>query len=542
MKLSLGDNDVAAIDAPIRSSERSPKDITENIISETRQYSEIPHVADRLTLPIVLVLVVGGLERAAYYAVSAPWQNYMQNDSESRSPPGALGLGQATATAISNAYLVLSSLTPVPFAIVADLWLGRYRTLVVGLSLVTLGCIVQLATSLVPLRLDAGLPGLLVSMILIALGTGGVRTTITPFLAEQSRERESCVVENADGTKQFIDSRLTLQLIYNVYYAVINFACLSMVPSTLLEKQSGFWASYTLATACTSLALAFLIGVSFRLVKVVPGQNILVPAAKVMNNAIRNGFVLDRAKSPYQLSQHGISPPYTDAFVDEVRNTMQTCRVLLSFAIFYLCANQMNNNLVSQAGQMQLSGIPNDMVPVFASVTCCVLAPILQALWSFLARHKIIFSAHFLIEWSFVMCAVAIALAAVTQHLIYTSPPCYDRPRTCGPDGRPNKISVWVQLPTYIIAALAETVGFVTASEYAYSHSPPNARSMIQAFSQLAAALGSLLGLATSPAARDPWLVVYYGALAGVMLAAAFVFWWFFRKVKANQGGGQHEQ
>lgn len=63
-------------------------------------------------------------------------------------------------------------------------------------------------------------------------------------------------------------------------------------------------------------------------VKVVPGQNILVPAAKVMNNAIRNGFVLDRAKSPYQLSQHGISPPYTDAFVDEVRNTMQTCRVL----------------------------------------------------------------------------------------------------------------------------------------------------------------------------------------------------------------------
>lgn len=76
MKLSLGDNDVAAIDAPIRSSERSPKDITENIISETRQYSEIPHVADRLTLPIVLVLVVGGLERAAYYAVSAPWRRF----------------------------------------------------------------------------------------------------------------------------------------------------------------------------------------------------------------------------------------------------------------------------------------------------------------------------------------------------------------------------------------------------------------------------------------------------------------------------------
>ena len=57
----------------------------------------------------------------------------MQNHADSRSPPGALGLGQSTATAVSNAYMVFSSLTPVPFAIVADLWLGRYYTLLLSL-------------------------------------------------------------------------------------------------------------------------------------------------------------------------------------------------------------------------------------------------------------------------------------------------------------------------------------------------------------------------------------------------------------------------
>lgn len=33
-----------------------------------------PRKADRLTIPILLVLAVGGLERAAFYAISTPWR------------------------------------------------------------------------------------------------------------------------------------------------------------------------------------------------------------------------------------------------------------------------------------------------------------------------------------------------------------------------------------------------------------------------------------------------------------------------------------
>lgn len=89
---------------------------------------------------------------------------------------------------------------------------------------------------------------------------------------------------------------------------------------------------------------------------------------------------------------------------------------------------------------------------------------------------------------------------------------------------------MWVQIPTYVIAALAETIGFVTASEYAYSKSPKDAKGVIQAISQLAAALGSIISLATSPVARDPWMVIYYGALAGGTLIAAVLFWCLFGK------------
>lgn len=53
----------------------------------------------------------------------------MQNSADNIAVPGALGLGQATATNISSAFLFLSFLVPTIFAILSDTWLGRYKTL-----------------------------------------------------------------------------------------------------------------------------------------------------------------------------------------------------------------------------------------------------------------------------------------------------------------------------------------------------------------------------------------------------------------------------
>ena len=82
-----------------------------------------------------------------------------------------------------------------------------------------LGCIVQLVTSFPSVLASAGKPGLAVALVLVGLGTGGVRTTLPPLLAEQTQDTKPRVVAGADGTKQVIDSDLTLQYIYNVFYA-----------------------------------------------------------------------------------------------------------------------------------------------------------------------------------------------------------------------------------------------------------------------------------------------------------------------------------
>jgi POT family proton-dependent oligopeptide transporter len=194
----------------------------------------------------------------------------------------------------------------------------------------------------------------------------------------------------------------------------------------------------------------------------------------------------------------------------------------------------MYNNLISQASQMNLHGVPNDMIQAMAGVACIIFGPLVQALYSFLAKHHLSFGPIARIATAFLICGGGMAYASGLQKLIYSTGPCYDAPLACEAAGAggvvPNDVNVWLQLPVYIALAIAEIFGLVTASEYSYEKAPRGMRSVVQAVVQLSACLGALMGMAVSPAARDPWLVVVYGTLAGVMGVCAVLFWVVFRK------------
>lgn len=60
----------------------------------------------------------------------------MQNARESDGTPGALGLGQSMATNIFNAFFLFSFLTPMLFALLSDVYIERYKSLLAGLGYV----------------------------------------------------------------------------------------------------------------------------------------------------------------------------------------------------------------------------------------------------------------------------------------------------------------------------------------------------------------------------------------------------------------------
>jgi POT family proton-dependent oligopeptide transporter len=201
--------------------------------------------------------------------------------------------------------------------------------------------------------------------------------------------------------------------------------------------------------------------------------------------------------------------------------------------VFYASLGQISNNLISQAGQMKLYGIPNDTVQALNPIFCILLGPVIQMLYTHLSKRKIQFPPVSRIVVGFIFMSASMAYAAGVQKIIYNTGPCYDAPLACpaSDDGRiPNQVSVFLQIPVYFILAIAEIFALVTLLEYTYSKAPIHMKSIVQAISQLASAAGSGVGIALSPAASDPKLVYLYTGLAVSTLLAAVLFWWKFKK------------
>jgi dipeptide/tripeptide permease len=77
-------------------------------------------------------------------------------------------------------------LSPIPGAILADQYFGRYRVIKYSSGLYVLGLALLFITSLPISRdHDLGLPGLLGAFVLIGLGTGGIKSTLPALIADQ---------------------------------------------------------------------------------------------------------------------------------------------------------------------------------------------------------------------------------------------------------------------------------------------------------------------------------------------------------------------
>ncbi|KAJ1705300.1 hypothetical protein NYO67_12539 [Aspergillus flavus] len=122
-------------------------------------------VVDDVSFPVWLIAFVGAAERFACNI------------------PGVLGLREAMATNIVNAMMAAGYLATIPAAVMADMWLGRYRTILVSALVQLCGSAILFETSF-PRAVQAGAAegGLATAIVLISPGSGGVRSSIAPFI------------------------------------------------------------------------------------------------------------------------------------------------------------------------------------------------------------------------------------------------------------------------------------------------------------------------------------------------------------------------
>ncbi|KAF3770757.1 hypothetical protein M406DRAFT_77536 [Cryphonectria parasitica EP155] len=494
-------------------------------------------VSDKLPWSAFLVCVVELCERFTYYGLSGPFQNYIENK-YGGTLPGALGMGQTAATGLTDFFQFWCYVTPVLGAIVSDQYLGKYWTIFYSALIYIVGCLILFLTSLpVAIENGAALGGLITAMIVIGCGTGGIKSNVSPLIAEQYENTTPFVKTLKSGERVIVDPATTIKRIYMVFYMMINIGSLSSIATTELEAHIGFWAAYLLPFLMFIVGFGVLVAGKSQY-KMRPPQGSVIPKAfKVLWITARNKGNFDAAKPEYHeelASSSGTTRAITwdSIFVEEVKRAIVACKVFCFYPIYWVVYSQMLNNFISQAGQMTLHGIPNDLMQNWDPITIIIFIPICDYfLYPGLAKLGFNMYPVTRIFWGFMLGAGAMAYAAGVQKLIYESGPCYDAPAACPAalktDGSyvPNNVHVAIQAPAYLLIGLSEIFASITGLEYAFTKAPASMKSFIMSLFLLTSAFGSALSIALSPTAVDPKLLWMYTGLAVACFVAGVVFW-----------------
>ncbi|KAE8389625.1 POT peptide transporter [Aspergillus alliaceus] len=502
----------------------------ESLDSVETERSSLRHVCDDISLDIFLVAVAELAERFTYRSLTAPMQNYIQNARDDPMHPGALGMGQKLATGMNYSFVGWCYFAPILMAIVADTFLGRFNTIVLGTGFSAAGVLILFVTSLpVSLENGAGLPGLMAALALVGLGTGAIKSNVAPLIAEQYAGRPERLKTLKSGEQVLVDPSVTTQTIYARYYWVINLGALSVLPVSWIELKVDFWAAFMLPLCFWTLAMLALLAGRTRYIVRPPQGSAIIKAMRVLWIGIKNKGNLEAAR-PSLLEKAGVSVSWDGIFVDELKRALVACRV---FPIYWICNGQGNSNLVSMAASMDTHGIPNDMMGCFNPITILLAIPLFECfIYPGLRRYNIAFHPISRITAGFFVAACAMALAGGLQELIYETSPCQRNPTADGCEGATpaRKISVFLQIPVYSLIGISELLAMLSGMEYAYTKAPQSMRSVIMALFLMTGAVGSSLGISLSSVSVDPRVLVEYVSLSATMLVAAIVFFLCFRK------------
>ncbi|KAK2755045.1 hypothetical protein FQN54_006573 [Arachnomyces sp. PD_36] len=492
---------------------------------EPDQFNGLRRVPDRLPFVAILIIIVELGERFVYFGLSGPMQNYINNPYDPGSDlPGALGRGQAIASALGNFFKFWAYASTVLGAIVADQFLGKFKAIIVACFIYICGLIVLVATSTeASIKSGAAFGGLVTSMVIIGIGTGGIKANVSPMCAEQYQTTGSFIRTLKTGERVIVDPVLTMQRIFMWFYWAVNIGALSPLITVNAEAKVSFWLAYLIPLIVVIISTIVFISGSKKYVKLAPKGSPIVDAAKTVMIAIRErGF--ENAK-PSVLRNKGLEGKhkfaskgrYTDHYVSEIHSGLTACKFFVFLPFYFICWAQIWNNLISQAGTMALHGTPNDLLQNLDPIALIIFIPFLDLIvYPLLRKFKIDFDPISRIFGGFCLASGSMVYASILQHYIYISPP--------------KSIHVWVQAPAYILVAFSEAFVVVTGLEIAL-------RSLISALFWLTIGIAAAICIGLTPVSQDPYLVWMYASLAIVGFVAGCAFYFFSRRSSRDMPG-----
>ena len=243
--------------------------------------------------------------------------------------------------------------TPLAGAYIADVFLGRYKTIHIAIMCAIIGHVVLTASAApsVIVRPDAAIGAFIVGLIVLGIGTGLFKSNISPMLAEQQVVHKKTINTLPSGERVIIDPAVTTARMFLWFYMCINIGSLTgQIGMVYVEKYVGFWLSFLLPTVlflCAPVVLFMfkkkyiltpptgsVVAKCFRMIKTAGSGCWSINPVRTYKSLSAPGF-WDRVKpSNVPTAQRPAWMTYDDQWVDEVRRGIKACQVFLYMPIY----------------------------------------------------------------------------------------------------------------------------------------------------------------------------------------------------------------
>ncbi|ORY04717.1 MFS general substrate transporter [Basidiobolus meristosporus CBS 931.73] len=499
--------------------ERSKSEKNEgNDVVDGVNIKSLRRVGERVPLPSWIIILIEFCERFAFRGGVITFMNYAKYPYHHKKPAGALGKGQTTAYALKQVFALVCYIWPLCLGIICDQYWGKYKSILFSCCLFIVGWSLLTLTAIPPaLEAGAGLPGYCIGLVIVACGSGGIKSLVQPMAADQF-QMDKMKVKEVKGEMVVVDPEINSRQVYHYFMCVMQAGSLiGGVISPYIESRVGFWLCFLFPAVLTMLSTTLFFTCRDKYVKVPPtGNSALVKLFRcyMYGRKRRNASnpkpssALECAKTnapsgvPPETEEDKVKKTWDDEFVDNARETLNACKILAPTIVWALGNNQVTSSLVSQAASM------NRPSPTMSFPT------LMYVVYPTLERLNIPFRPMKRMVVGFMLGGLGMASSAIIQDQIHRHKA-----------NHLPEISVWWQLITYFLMGLSEIFVMVTPLEYCYTRTPQSMKGLVAAVYLLPYAGATLIDLALSSVSQRVWTYGGFSIANGVM---SILFWYYF--------------
>lgn len=457
-------------------------------------------LSPRKLLVVLCILTTELCERLSYYGVVANQVLFCTS---------ILGFSSNDAATVSLVFSGTVYLIPIIGGHIADAYLGKFNTIYASALIYLLGLFLLPCSALeyqyffnndsYRISVTGRRAFYMVGLVLIALGTGGIKANVGPFGALQ--------VEDVGPQ--------AVQSFFNWFYWFVNAGALAAYVGVAAVQQNVSFAWGYFIPFCTMiLAIVFLlVARKHYRYQTLQGSMMGDAFSVCWQSCSKSSKKTAGAEGFFDTARLSYGGTHSNITVDGVISVVRLLPIFFFVIMYWAIYSQMQSTFFLQGERMDLhvgSGqVPVAMLNAFNTVAIILLIPLLDRVLYPCFRHLGRPLSHLhRIGIGLVLAALSMIAAALVEierkkHLGFS--------QTVGDETfQASNITVFLQIPQFALVGASEAFTSISGLEFAYTQSPQSMQGVMMGVFMATSGLGSylasaILKIVEKATESDPW-------------------------------------